>query len=880
MSQRKSLFLVDAANILFRAYYAIGPMTNSSGMSTGALFGFIRTIIKLIDTLKPDYLACVFDGPNNKKQRQALYEDYKSHRAKMPDDLFPQLEKAVEFCKLKGINVFMVEGVEADDTIGSIATWAEHENLDVYICSSDKDLCQLVTEHVKVVHLHKDNLIIDKKQVEEIYGVKPNQIVDLLALMGDTSDNIPGVEGVGPKTASGWIKDFGSIEGLFKNIDKIPPKKQQSLKDSIEIIDLSKKLATIIKDVPFNQNIEDFKIDQEDSQHLKQMYQQMQFYSLLKTAPAEKAASFSYTIISSINELEKVLEEQKHAKVHVIDLETTSKNPLLANIIGLSFCDEKNHLYYLPLNGNLNKQELFKVLKKCEKLAWTGHNIKYDFRVLQKEGITIPLSFDTMIASYLVYPNQQKHNLDILSLEHLGIQKISYESVAGSGKEQKTLDLIPIEEVAKYCCEDALMTLRLQELFEKKLKELDLEAVFHNIEIPLIPVLARMENYGIFIDQPYLKDLGETFLKKSHHLEKIIYQEAGQEFNINSPKQLGHILFDVLKLKPSKKTQTGYSTSADVLEALQEEAPFVTHILEYRSNEKLRTTYIEALLEQINPSTKRIHCTFNQSVAATGRLSSQDPNLQNIPVKTTEGKLIRQAFKPECKNSSFVSLDYSQIELRLLAHMSDDPLLVHAFNHQQDIHARTASEVFGVPLSEVTQQMRQKAKAVNFGILYGQQAFGLSQGLKLSFTEAKEFIDKYFKTYKKVKEFLESQKEFARKHGYSQTLTGRKRPIPDIDAKNPMIRAAAERLAINTPLQGTAADLIKLAMIEIDKKLYKNDDHFAKLLLQIHDELLFEAPDSHCDQLATMAKQEMEGVFKLKVPLIVDISIGKNWGEC
>lgn len=880
MTKRKTLFLVDAANILFRAYYAIGPMSNTEGMSTGAVFGFIRTILKLLETLKPDYLACVFDGPNNKKQRQEIYEHYKSHRAKMPDDLFPQLEKAVEFCKFKGITTFMLEGVEADDTIGSIATWAEQKDLDVFICSSDKDLCQLVTDHIKVVHLHKDNLIVDKTQVKEIYGVHPHQIVDLLALMGDASDNIPGVEGVGPKTASTWIQDYGSIEGLFNHLDKLPLKKQQLLKDNLNIIQMSKKLATIITDVLFDKTLEAFSLGQENTTELKELYQTMQFYSLLKTVSGEQKTDFSFTVITTMAALEKVIQEQKEAKVHIIDVETTSIDPFFAKLVGLSLSDEKNHIYYIPFNGELKKEAILSQLKKLEHLAWTGHNIKYDFRVLSKQGLVLKLAFDTMVASYLISPNQPKHNLDILSLEHFGIQKISYASIAGTGKNEKTLDLVPIDDVAKYCCQDAFMTLKLKELFEKKLKELDLEDVFYNIELPLIPVLARMETYGIYVDKPYLKQLSHTFLKKSHHLEKLIYQEAGQEFNINSPKQLGHILFDVLKLKPIKKTQTGYSTSADVLEALQEQAPFVAHILDYRSNEKLRTTYAEALVEQINPVTERIHSSFNQNGAATGRLSSQDPNLQNIPVKTEEGKLIRQAFKPQKPHTSFVSLDYSQIELRLLAHMSQDPILLQAFQQHEDIHARTASEVFGVCLKDVTPLMRQKAKAVNFGILYGQQAFGLSQGLKLSFHEAKEFIDKYFHTYKRVKEFLESQKEFAKKNGYSQTLTGRKRPILDIHAKNPMIRAAAERLAINTPLQGTAADLIKLAMIAIDKKIYKQDDSMAKMLLQIHDELLFEVPDPHVETLIDLAKYEMEHVFKLKVPLVVDISIGKNWGEC
>jgi DNA polymerase I len=880
MTKRKTLYLVDAANILFRAYYAIGPMSNSQGMSTGALFGFIRTILKLIDTLNPDYLACVFDGPNNKKQRQEIYEHYKSHRTKMPEDLYPQLEAAVKFCKLKGICVYMLEGVEADDTIGSIATWAQDENLDVFICSSDKDLCQLVNNHVKVVHLHKENLIIDSNKVEEIYGVKPSQIVDLLALMGDTSDNIPGIEGVGPKTASTWIKTYHSIDGIYDHIEEFPEKKKTLLIENKDNVLMSKKLAQIIKDVKFTQDIQEFTFDNEDTLGLKEMYQSMQFYSLLKNVTPEKTAEFNYSIIDSEENLKKVVQEQKKAKVHIIDVETTSLNPMDAKIVGLSLCDEKRHIYYIPFNDKLSEKLIVHHLKELEALSWTGHNIKYDFRVLQSLGFDIPLEYDTMIASYLVDPNQQKHGLDTLALEHFGIQKISYESLAGTGKHQKTLDQVPVDQVAKYCSEDAFITLRLKELFDKKLNDLDLNNVFYDIEIPLIPVLARMENKGIFVDTENLKELGKTFRHRTHDLEKIIFREAGQEFNISSPKQLSHILFDVLKIKPVKKTQTGYSTSADVLESLQDQVPFVRHILEYRTFEKLRTTYVESLLEQINPRTHRIHCTFNQSVAATGRLSSQDPNLQNIPIKTEEGRQIRAAFKPQHHGYSFVALDYSQIELRLLAHMSEDPILLEAFKHNQDIHARTASEVFGVALKDVTPQMRQKAKAVNFGILYGQQAFGLSQGLNLSFAEAKEFIEKYFDKYKKVKEFLESQKEFVRKHGYSTTLTGRKRPIPDIHAKNPMIRQAAERLAINTPLQGTAADLIKLAMIDIDKKIYKHDISLGDMLLQIHDELLFEVKNENIDSLSQLAKKSMENVFHLKVPLTVDISVGKNWGEC
>jgi DNA polymerase-1 len=855
-------------------------MSNTNGFSTGALFGFIRTVSKIVETMKPDYMACIFDGPNNKASRKALYEHYKAHRTKMPDDLFPQIEKAFEFCELKGIPCYMIEGVEADDTIGSISTWAELQDLDVFIGSSDKDLCQLVTDHVKLVHLHKDNLIVDKEKVEEIYGVKPTQIIDLLALMGDTSDNIPGLEGVGPKTACSWIQKYGSISGLYDHVQDLPEKKQTQIKDNWKTVELSYELAKINTHVPFEKDLKQFEIRQENTEGLKDLYQEMQFYTLLKSVKKEADHKFEYKIIQTLEELKNLVELQKKAKIHVIDLETNSLNPLDASIVGLSLCDENKNIFYIPFNANLDSKVILEHLKQLEKLHWTGHNIKFDYRVLKHAGIEIGIDFDTMIASYLISPNQSKHNLDVLALEHFDIKKIAYQDLAGTGSKQITLDFVDIEKVAKYCSEDAFVTFKLRELFEAKLKNLDLDHVFYQIEMPLVPVLARMEDKGIYVDTHYLKSLGEKFEKKIKACEQIIYKEAGQEFNISSPKQLGHILFDVLGVKPLKKTKTGHSTSADVLEALQDEVPFVKQVLEYRSYEKLNSTYVESLINQVNFKTKRVHCTFNQSVAATGRLSSQDPNLQNIPVKTEEGRAIREAFKPQKENYSFVSLDYSQIELRLLAHMSEDPILIEAFLNNQDIHARTASEVFGVPLNEVTKQMRQKAKAVNFGILYGQQAFGLSQGLNVSFSEAKEFIEQYFNKYKRVKEYLESQKEFVKEHGFSTTLTGRKRPIPDISAKNPIIRQAAERLAINTPLQGTAADLIKLAMIQIDKIIYKDKDPLGHMLLQIHDELLFEAEDVKIQQLADVAKKEMENVMQLKVPLTVDISFGKNWGEC
>lgn len=878
MTTRPCFYLLDAANILFRAYYAIGPMSNKEGTPTGALFGFIRTVLKLLETLKPDYIACVFDGHNNKKQRQEIYEHYKAHRKKMPEDLIVQLEQAIEFCKLKGLCVYNIEGVEADDTIGSIASWAANQGLDVFICSSDKDLCQLVSESIKVVHLHKQNLVVDSDKVLEIYGVAPSQIVDLLALMGDTSDNIPGVEGVGPKTACEWIKTYGSIQGLYGNLDKLPEKKKTLLESSRDVVMMSQKLAQIITDVPFDHALSSFKIAPEHTEALKQLYQSMQFYSLLKGMTSQDLTTPTVQLILTLDELDKVIEKQLAARLHILHPIGELNSVLTRQLVGLCLGTEHEHIAYIPFNQSLKQDEIVSKLQALKHLKWIGHNLKQALHLMNPLGFAPCLEFDTMIASYLIAPNQTNYSLDVLAVEYLGLQTAPHPS--GKGKNLKPLNSLESLELASFAAQEVSIIYQLKELFEKKLKEFHLDKVYYDIELPLVPVLARMETWGIYVDQNDLKHLQSKFKTLAQHLEQSIFAQAGQSFNISSPKQLSHILFEVLHIKPLKKTQTGFSTSAEVLEALQDQVPFVKQVLEHRSYEKLRTTYTESLLDQINPHDRRIHCTFNQTVAATGRLSAQDPNLQNIPVKTQEGRLIRSSFKPQLPGYSFLSLDYSQIELRLLAHLSEDPILIEAFRDNQDIHTRTASEVFGVSLDKVTSEMRQKAKAVNFGILYGQQAFGLSQGLDLSFTEAKEFIEKYFKTYKRVKEYLESQKELVRASGYSVTLTGRRRPIADINAKNPMIRQAAERLATNTPLQGTAADLIKMAMIGIDHQLYKQPTPLGLMLLQIHDELLFEVKDESIQELAALAKKEMEGVFKLKVPLIVTISVGKNWGEC
>ena len=886
----KQLFIIDAVNFLFRSYYAIGPMTNPQGFSTNALFGFIRSIYKLIGDFSPDYLIAVFDGPDNKKSRTAIYADYKGHRAGMPPDLFPQLEKAIDWCELAGIPKLTVPGVEADDTIGSIAKWAEKQGIKVFICSSDKDLCQLVDNHIFLVQPHKDNLIVDREKVKEIYGVTPEQMVDYLAIVGDSSDNIPGLEGFGPKTASSLLQSFGTLDEILAHPEKIPgAKKQETVRQNKEIALLSRKLALIDINVEFPQEEIFFHLKAPQMEALKAFYHEMHFMSLLKEmeSPAPEQIPLieektDYQLINDTLSLVELIEKLQQEKEICLDVETTDIRPMRANLVGIGFALRSGQAWYIPWNGEIARHDLHKMLAQLlanPELSFYGHNIKYDLHVLQNENLPFPrISFDTILASYLLNPQNQRHNLDTLALEKFHKVKIPIEDLIGKGKNQISMSDVPLEKITAYCCEDADYTVRLKELFEKELEEKNLSSVLAQIEIPLIPVLTAMERRGIFVDVHILQKMSKELSSAIHVIEQEIYQMAGEEFNVSSPKQLSHILFEKMGIHPPKKTATGFSTSADVLEELQEEVPMVRKILEYRTFEKLRSTYVDALPLEINPNTGRIHCTFNQSVAATGRLSCQDPNLQNIPIRTQEGKKIREAFKPHQSNWSFVSADYSQIELRLLAHLSEDPVLLKAFNEGEDIHAYTASLVFDVPLNEVTSEMRYRAKAVNFGILYGQQAFGLSQGLKIDYREAAAFIEKYFERYPRVKEFLESCKESARKTGRAITMTGRQRPIPDIHSKNPIIRAAAERLAINTPLQGTAADLIKIAMIQIDQQLRQDNRGF--MLLQIHDELLFESSDTHVEELAIQVKNRMEGVIKLKVPLEVDISIGKNWGEC
>ncbi|MBS3903961.1 MAG: DNA polymerase I [Simkania sp.] len=886
----RHIYIIDAVNFLFRSYYAIGPMTGPDGQSTGALYGFIRSLFKLMRDFSPEHLVAVFDGPDNKQRRTKLYSEYKSHRQRMPEDLFSQLEKAVLFCDIAGIPHLEVPGVEADDTMGTIAIWAAQQESKAFLCTSDKDLCQLVNENIHVLNVHKDNLDIDSLKVKEIYGVKPELVVDLLALVGDASDNIPGVEGFGSKTAVALLEEFGSLDELLKHPEKVKgEKKQKALKEGKEIALLSKELASLYLDVKIPQEESFYHLRAPDVAAVKNFYQSHRFLSLLKDLDAEKTpqapSAVEKTVYVTIDqeiqliELVALLKKEKHL---TIDTETTSLHPMQARIVGIGLAKKVGEAWYIPCNSLLGKAkvlELLSPLLSSKEIGWVGHNIKYDMHALANEGIFLNhVAFDTMIASYLLAPQNQRHNLDDLSFEKFEKKKIPIESLIGKGQKQLCMSGVPIEKVSEYCCEDVDYTLRLYELFSKELKQENLEEVINTIELPLISVLFQMERQGIRLDTERLKEFSVKIHQQLETLQNEIFSLAGNSFNLNSPKQLSAILFEKLGIHPPKKTATGYSTNAEVLESLKDQSPIIEKILQYRVLEKLRSTYTDALVDQVHTD-HRVHCTFNQSVAATGRLSCQNPNLQNIPIRTVEGRIIRSAFVPSEKNYLMLSADYSQIELRLLAHFSEDAALIKAFQQEEDVHAHTASLVFDIPLNQVTPEMRQQAKAVNFGILYGQGAFGLSQQIGVSQKEASQFIETYFDRYKDVKKFLESCKEKARHTGYAITLTGRKRPIPDILSTNLMIRSAAERLAINTPLQGTAADLIKLAMLHLQAKL-QNLPKLGRLLLQIHDELILEGPEDSIISLGDLAKECMVRVFSLKVPLVVDISIGKNWGEC
>ena len=887
------LFILDASGYIYRSYFAIRQMTNAKGESTNALFGFIRSVLKLMKDFQPTHMVSVFDGPSNSAARTAIYADYKAHRKEMPKDLLYQIGWAQQFCQLLGIPELMVPEVEADDTIGSVAQWAAEQGAVAYMCTSDKDMCQLVTDRILILNTFKENLILDAKGVEEQFGVTPAQIIDYLSITGDASDNVPGLSGFGPKTAADLLKQFGTLDNIIAHASEVPgKKKQETLVHEKETVLMSRRLVTIQTDVPFPKEASFFKLCRTDWERLREFYSYMNFSSLLReieesATPTpndlKTAEELSYELVDDIQELQALVNHLSKQKMICLDTETTDIRPMRAQLVGIGLGFEPQKAWYIPLNGKISKEEVLKTLKpflENPEIGFYGHNLKYDFHVLFNEGILLAnIAFDTILASYLLNSHSRQHSLDYLSLELFGKVKTSIQELIGKGKNQISMADVPLDQVCAYCCEDVDYTVRLKELLAPQLEARGLNNLFYKLELPLLTVLAKMERRGIYIDTASLKNLSTEIAKDIAVLAETIYQMAGEPFNLNSPKQLSQILFEKMGIKAPKKTATGLSTNADVLESLKNDYPIAAKLLEYRTLEKVRSTYADSLPQEVNPNTQRIHCNFNQSMAATGRLSSQDPNLQNIPVRTEIGRKIREAFRPQFDDWSYLAADYSQIELRILAHLSEDPILISAFQANEDIHTFTASQIFNVSLDQVTREQRHQAKTVNFGIMYGQQAYGLSQELGIDPKTAGAFIHMYFERYHKVKEFIEKCKDEARHSGNAVTLFGRERLIPEIRSQNGNIRMMAERLAVNTPIQGTQADLIKMAMLEIDRKLTERKLK-GYMILQIHDELVFEVPDDEIEEVKQLVHSAMVGVMTLKIPLIVDMNVGKNWKEC
>lgn len=887
----KKLYIIDASGYLFRSYFAIRNITNARGESTNALFGFIRSVMKLIKDFHPDYIVAVFDGPNNSSAREAIYSDYKAHRSEMPGDLGYQIRWAHQFCELMGIPHLNIADVEADDTMGTVALWGKQHSFTTYLCTSDKDMCQLVDEKTFILNTFKENLVWGVAEVEQNFGVPPKQMVDWLAIVGDSSDNVPGIPGFGPKTATALLQEAGSLDNMLSHPEKIANQKRRDvvLQEKEKVL-LSRKLVSLKTDVEIPNDLNFYALKPPKMVDLKDFYASMNFNSLireLEEAPVAQeskpvlAESTAYHLVDDEQALHKLIQLLSQHKEICFTTEATHTQPLKGELLGLGFSVKEKDAWYVPVEGVLGKQKVLEALKPLFlSHGFYGHNVKYDILVLAKEGIEVKkITFDTTLASYLLNSHSRQHNLEHLTLEYFGKIMTSIESLTGKGKKEISLREVEIAKVVHHCCEMADFSFRLKQVLEQQLQERKLLKLLLELELPLLPVLAKMEKAGIFVDLPYLSHMSKELMREIQHLEQEIYQMAGETFNLNSPKQLSHILFTKMGIHPPKKTATGHSTNADVLESLREEHPLAGKLLDYRVLEKLRSTYVDALPEEVNPKTERIHCNFNQTVTATGRLSCQDPNLQNIPVRSDLGRKIRKAFRPQKEGWSYLAADYSQIELRLLAHLSEDLRLIEAFKNHEDIHTRTAAAILHIPIDQVTKGQRYQAKAVNFGIVYGQQAFGLSQELGIDVKEAGNFINAYFNQFPLIRKFVEECKEKTRQTGRAVTMTGRERLIPEIHSKNHMIRVAAERLAVNTPLQGTAADLIKMAMIQIDRELCKENLR-AEMILQIHDELLFEVPNEEIPQLEKLVRNIMQNVFSLKVPLVVDITIGKNWEEC
>ncbi|MBI3857766.1 MAG: DNA polymerase I [Planctomycetes bacterium] len=886
------LFLIDGSSYFYRAFFAVRGLVNSKGMPTNAAFGFTTMLTKILKSKDPEAIAVVFDAPG-KTFRDDLYKEYKATREAMPEDLVRQLPHVKSIPPAMNIVTLEVPGVEADDVIGTLARRGLAEGFDVILVTGDKDFMQLVTKKAGApepgITIYDDmkERIIGIDEVVEKFGVPPERVVDVLALIGDTSDNIPGVRGIGPKFGAELVREFGTVEQILEQIDKVKPRFRGPLETGRADAILSKNLATIRcdLDVPFDP--EKLKVRPPDRERLGKIFAELEFTRLLQDldagAPKQQTiATDRYRLISSEEALKRLAAELEKAPSLSFDLETTSIDPMRAEIVGFSLCGREGEPAYIPVGHRylgvpeqLPLQTVLAALKPAltsPKVRKVAQNATYDALILRRHGIEAgPIAFDTMVGAYLIDPDRGPFDLKTLAKKWLSHDMIHYEEVAGKGKGQVTFDQVPVEQAKDYSCGDADVTLRLAPLLEKKVREDGMGRLLDEVELPLLGALLELEGNGVKIDAEHFASLSREFEKRMTAAAKDAFVAAGEEFNLDSPKQLQRILFDKLQLDPGKRTKTGFSTDVSVLEKLALKHELPAKILEYRQLAKLKGTYIDALPALVNPATGRIHTSYNQAVAATGRLSSSDPNLQNIPVRTAEGRLIRKGFVPE-KGKLLVGADYSQIELRILAHLSADSRLQQAFRDGRDIHASTAQEIFG----SADDEFRRRAKAINFGIIYGMSAFGLAQRLGIDQKTAQEYIDLYFSRYPGVKTYLAATLEEARRTGYVKTMFDRRRYTPDLKSQNRVISGAAERVAVNAPIQGSAADLMKIAMIRVSRRLRGTK---MLLILQVHDELLLEVPGGEADAAAQVMKEEMEGVHPLSVPLRVDVSRGATWAD-
>ncbi len=924
MENSKNLFLLDAYALIYRGYYAFikNPRINSKGTDTSAILGFMNSLFEIIRTQNPDYLAVAFDKGGS-VTRSEMFEEYKSNRDKTPEPILVAIPYIKEILEGMKIPILEKEGFEADDIIGTVAKDAEENNFKVYMVTPDKDFAQLVSDNIflcKPARMGNSMEIWGVDEVKDKFEVEsPDQVIDYLGMMGDSVDNIPGLPGVGDKTAKKFIKQYGSLENLLQNAHEVTGKLGEKIIENKELGVLSKKLAKIILDVPIDYNLDEFKLSDPDKEIVLKVFDELEFRRIKETffkifgtnssQLEEKGAEvvqgdlFSetynlesnkdslndsksiYQRIESFEELKLFVEKMMKQEIVAFDTETESLNALETDIVGISFSWQKGLGYYLAIKNNKSVHEkTFEILKpffESTEIIKVGHNIKFDIQVLHKYNVKVssPI-YDTMVAHYLINPDM-RHNLDTLSESYLNYSPISIESLIGKkGKNQISMRDVSIDKITDYASEDADITLQLKSVFDKEIEVNNLGKIFYDIEIPMINVLSEMETEGIKIDTSYLEKLDKEFEEDLEKLKKEIFKKSGEEFNLNSPKQLGEILFDKLKLvsKP-KKTKTGqYSTSEEVLSSLANDHKIIEDILEWRSLDKLQNTYVKSLPNEVSNLTNRVHSSFNQTVTTTGRLSSNNPNLQNIPIRTANGQKIRRAFIPRASDYILMAADYSQIELRVIASMSNEKNMIDAFVNNQDIHTMTASKIYNVDPENVTREQRGNAKTVNFGIIYGVSAFGLSQQTDLNRSESKVMIDNYFLNYPGLKKYMSDQIDFARNNGYVETIMGRRRYLQNINSQNNMLRSSSERNAINAPIQGSAADIIKIAMININSEL-KKQSLKSKMLLQVHDELVFDVHKSEKDQIKDIVKTTMESAVKLKVPLRIDLEFGKNWLE-